>query len=122
MLKNWKLCEVYNPELLNDKMKMVYPFLLKLIPKKWFKLVEFGFTSKPSSIQQFGRVGRHDPGLVITLIKEFGEIDLSDNVSAAMVKATFDGDTKQINEKEYKQIYDIGILRGALSYPDPKTF
>ncbi|MCE8168497.1 MAG: hypothetical protein I3275_07865, partial [Candidatus Moeniiplasma glomeromycotorum] len=92
--------------------------------QKFFTYSEpaLGLTSKASSIQQFGRVGRHDPGLVITLIKEFGEIDLSDNVSAAMVKANFDGNIKQINDKEYKQIYDIDILRGALSYPDPKTF
>jgi len=92
--------------------------------QKFFTYSEptLGLTSKASSIQQFGRVGRHDPGLVITLIKEFGEIDLSDNVSAAMVKACFDGNIKQINDKEYKQIYDVDILRGALSYPDPKTF
>ena len=92
--------------------------------QKFFTYSEptLGITSKPSAIQVFGRVGRHDPGLVITGIKEFGEIDLSDNVSAAMVKACFDGNTKQINDKEYKQIYDIDILRGALAYPDPKTF
>ncbi|RIA80584.1 hypothetical protein C1645_745144 [Glomus cerebriforme] len=92
--------------------------------QKFFTYSEptLGITSKASSIQQFGRVGRHDPGLVITLIKEFGETDLSDNVSAAMVKACFDGNIKQINDKEYKQIYDIDILRGALSYPDVKTF
>ncbi|KLL04619.1 MAG: hypothetical protein MRERV_16c027 [Mycoplasmataceae bacterium RV_VA103A] len=92
--------------------------------QKYFTFSEptLGLTSKAPSIQRFGRVGRQSPGLVITLIKEFGEIDLSDNVSAAMVKAAFDGNTKQIEEKAYKQIYDINILRGALSYPDPKTF
>ncbi|CAG8597648.1 11007_t:CDS:2 [Paraglomus occultum] len=92
--------------------------------QKFFTYSEptLGLTTKSSSVQQFGRVGRHDPGLVITLIKEFGEIDLSDNVSAAMVKACFDGNVKQIEEKAYKQIYDVDILRGALSYPDPKTF
>ncbi|CAG8548549.1 1177_t:CDS:2 [Paraglomus brasilianum] len=41
---------------------------------------------------------------------------------AAMVKACFDGNIKQINDKAYKQIYNIDILRGALAYPDPKTF
>ncbi|CAI2194536.1 1941_t:CDS:2, partial [Funneliformis geosporum] len=91
---------------------------------KYFTYSEptLGFTQISSLVQQMGRVSRIKYGLSITLTKECGEIDLSDNVSAAMVKATFNGDTKQINEKEYKQIYDIDILRGALSYPDPKTF
>lgn len=91
---------------------------------KYFTYSEptLGFTQISSLVQQMGRVSRIKYGLAITLTKECGEIDLSDNVSAAMVKATFNGDTKQINDKEYKQIYDIDILRGALAYPDPKTF
>ncbi|KAF9963978.1 hypothetical protein BGZ65_002249 [Modicella reniformis] len=32
------------------------------------------------------------------------------------------GDVKKIEEKDYQQIYDIDILRGAMAYPDPKTF
>ncbi|CAH1757452.1 4581_t:CDS:2 [Entrophospora sp. SA101] len=81
-----------------------------------------GFTQISSLVQQMGRVSRIKYGLAITLTKECGEIDLLDNVSAAMVKSTFDGNIKQINDKEYKQIYDVDILRGALAYPDPKTF
>ncbi|MCE8169430.1 MAG: hypothetical protein I3273_04900 [Candidatus Moeniiplasma glomeromycotorum] len=92
--------------------------------QKFFTYSEptLGFTQISSLMQQMGRVSRITYGLAITLTKECGEIDLSDNVSAAMVKANFDGNIKQINDKEYKQIYDIDILRGALSYPDPKTF
>src|SRR6185369_11009338 len=91
---------------------------------KYFTYSEatLGFTQISSLVQQMGRVSRIKYGLAITLTKECGEIDLSDNVSAAMVKTTFNGDTKQIKEKKYEQIYDIDILRGALSYPDPKTF
>jgi hypothetical protein len=81
-----------------------------------------GFTPISSLVQQMGRCARVKPGLAITLTKESMEMDLSDNVSAAMVKACFDGNTKQINEKDYKQIYDIDILRGALAYPSSKTF
>nr|CAG8498108.1 11301_t:CDS:2 [Entrophospora candida] len=91
---------------------------------KYFTYSEpnLNFTQISSLVQQMGRVSRIKYGLAITLTKECGEIDLSDNVSAAMVKATFNGDTKQIKEKKYEQIYDIDILRGALAYPDPKTF
>ncbi|CAG8712608.1 4107_t:CDS:2 [Racocetra persica] len=81
-----------------------------------------GFIDISNLVQEMGRVSRTSYGLAITLTKECGEVDLSDNVSAAMVRTTFNGDIKQINDKEYKQIYDIDILRGALAYPDPKTF
>jgi len=81
-----------------------------------------GFTPISSLVQQQGRVGRIRPGLAITLTKTCQEIDVSDNVSAAMVRACFDGNIKQINDKDYGQIYDIDILRGALAYPSPKTF
>jgi len=91
---------------------------------KYFTYSEptLGFTQISSLVQQMGRVSRIKYGLAISLTKECGEIDLSDNVSAAMVKATFNGDIKQIKEKKYEQIYDVDILRGALAYPDPKTF
>jgi hypothetical protein len=91
---------------------------------KYFTYSEptLGFTQISSLVQQNGRASRIKYGLAITLTKECGEIDLSDNVSAAMVRTAFNGDIKQINEKEYKQIYDIDILRGALAYPDLKTF
>ncbi|RHZ37200.1 hypothetical protein [endosymbiont GvMRE of Glomus versiforme] len=92
--------------------------------QKYFTYSEptLGFTPISSLIQQMGRVARITYGLAITLTKECGEIDLSDNVSAAMVKACFDGNTKQINDKAYKQIYNVNILRGALSHPSPLTF
>ncbi|CAG8465247.1 17834_t:CDS:10, partial [Racocetra persica] len=91
---------------------------------KYFTYSEptLGFTPIGPLIQQTGRVARKEWGNSITLTKECGEMDLTDNVSAAMVKAAFDGNIKQINDKEYKQIYDIDILRGAVAYPDPKTF
>jgi len=61
-----------------------------------------GFIDISNLVQEMGRVSRTSYGLAITLTKECGEVDLSDNVSAAMVRTTFNGDIKQINDKEYK--------------------
>jgi hypothetical protein len=91
---------------------------------KYFTYSEptLGFTPISSLVQQMGRVARVKWGLAITLTKEYGELDLSDNVSAAMIEALATGNIKKIEEKAYKQIYDVDILRGAMAYPDVKTF